>query len=67
MPPEKITDDMSFEDTPEWDSLKHMELIATLEDELNIELTMDDIVTLTTVAKLREFVENYYSRNKIEN
>jgi acyl carrier protein len=37
-----------------WDSLKHMELIAVIEDELNIELTAEDIMKMVDVKSIRD-------------
>ena len=34
-----VTDELSMKDLEAWDSLKHMELIATLENQLDIQLT----------------------------
>jgi acyl carrier protein len=36
----------------EWDSLKHVQLIAELEDALNIQFDYEDIVTMTSIAKI---------------
>ena len=43
----EIPDDASMESINAWDSLKHMELIAALEENFNILLKADDIVAMT--------------------
>ena len=39
----ELNEDFVFGDTPGWDSLAHMELIAQLEDAFDIMLETDDI------------------------
>jgi len=41
-----------------WDSLKHMELIVTIENEFGIpKLEMDEIVEMTSIAKIKEVLQ----------
>ena len=53
---DKLTDELSMADVVLWDSLKHMELIAVIEDELNIELTAEDIMKMVDVKSIRDIV-----------
>lgn len=53
---DSITDGMTMDETDAWNSLTHMELVATLEDEFKIELSADEIVKMTSVAAVRETV-----------
>jgi acyl carrier protein len=46
LPTAQVHDALSMKTTESWDSLKHMELIATIEQDYGIELTMDDIVAM---------------------
>jgi len=39
---------LAYQSVPEWDSVGHMSLVASLEDEFNIELEMDDIIDLSS-------------------
>ena len=48
-----VTDELSMKDLEAWDSLKHMELIATLESQLDIQLTFDEIVAMRSVGDIR--------------
>ena len=48
-----ITDELSMKDLEVWDSLKHMELIATIEDRLDIQLTFDEIVAMRSVGDIK--------------
>jgi len=46
------TTDISF--GGDWDSLSHMELIAALEKEFGVEFTLDEIVEMQNIQKIRE-------------
>ena len=39
---------LTYQSIPEWDSVGHMSLVASLEDEFNIEMEMDDIIDLSS-------------------
>lgn len=49
----------SFDDLPQWDSLNLMQLLTVLENELQLELSVDEVVNLTP-AKVREL----YGKNR---
>ena len=51
--PSGITEDLAMKDLEAWDSLKHMELIVSLEQSFGIELTFDDIVAMRSVAEIK--------------
>jgi acyl carrier protein len=44
----------SRHNTPRWDSLKHVEIVFTLEDELNVEFTEEQMATLDSAQKIIE-------------
>ncbi len=58
-----ISDDLTMQQSDVWDSLKHMELIVSIEDEFNVELSSDDIVQMLSVKAIREILK----RKGIEN
>ena len=49
----------SMNSIAEWDSLKHIQLIAELEDELNIQFDYEDIVTMNSIEKIDEILCKY--------
>jgi acyl carrier protein len=50
---DEISDDSSMETVENWDSLKHMELIGSIEEEFEIPLlSADEIVEMTTVVEI---------------
>jgi acyl carrier protein len=44
--------DSSRANTPLWDSLKHIEIVFAVEDELGIEFSEEDMATLNSVARI---------------
>lgn len=54
-----ITDEMAYNQQPEWDSVAHMALVAELESVFDIMLDTDDILAMSSVAKAREILQKY--------
>ena len=54
----KLSDDMTYKDIDNWDSLSQMELIATIEKEYNIEFDFEDMISLNSIGKIKEIVNN---------
>ena len=50
---DKITDESSPDNIESWDSLKHMQLVVALEEELNIRFEDDEIVEMMNYALIR--------------
>lgn len=57
IPETAITDDLAMKDVETWDSLKHMELIVSLENAFGIELSFDEIVTMQTVNEIKRVLK----------
>lgn len=53
MPAARITDDLAMKNAEAWDSLKHMELIVSLEEAFNLQLTFDEIVAMQSVREIK--------------
>ena len=53
--------DTSRENTPQWDSLKHIEIIFAVEDELEIEFSQQEMVGLDSVAKIVSAAVNQHA------
>ena len=53
IPAASINDDLTMKDLDVWDSLKHMELVVTLEQGFAIELSFDDIVAMRSVGEIK--------------
>lgn len=53
-----ITPQTSKEDVANWDSLKQMDLVMTVEQEFDIALDIEDIVSMTSVGKIIEVLKS---------
>ncbi len=53
-----ISDDMTANDIEEWDSLSHIDMIFTVEEEFNIKITTKEISRLKNVGDLVTIIEN---------
>lgn len=56
---DEVEKDLTMADVARWDSLTHMDLIVTIENELNIQLTGDDIADMITFDSIRKIVAKY--------
>jgi acyl carrier protein len=63
IPASGITEDLAMKDVEAWDSLKHMELIVSLEQSFGIELTFDDIVAMRSVAEIKRVLRERGAAN----
>ena len=48
---------MKFQKTDKWDSLKHIQLIISVEKEFSIKVKTSDIEKLTTYAKILNYLK----------
>lgn len=54
-----VNDDLGFGKTPEWDSLNHVTLMIALESEFNVTISDDDVVELTDLCAIRNFIRSH--------
>jgi acyl carrier protein len=54
LPREAINDDVSQDNTREWDSMRHLELITAIEQEFATKLSTRDIYTLKSIGQVRQ-------------
>ena len=54
-----FNDKLQYNDIPEWDSIGHMSLISSLEDEFSISIETDDIVDYSSYKKGIEILKKY--------
>ena len=47
-----ITDELSAGDIPEWDSVGNLAIISTIEQELEVEFSLEDLFDLTSVKSI---------------
>lgn len=56
-----VTDELSINDIPEWDSVGNLNIIQSIEEELEVEIPIENLFELTSVKLLVEEV------NKLKN
>ena len=59
LPAQEITDALAYNSCPQWDSLKHLQMVAMLEETFNIEFEMDDIIAMENYGKVKEILRKY--------
>lgn len=55
----EVSVDTSRENTPQWDSLKHIEVIFCLEEELAVEFSEIQLKQLDSVQQILKTVKNH--------
>jgi acyl carrier protein len=56
---EALTDSDALGVHPAWNSLAHVEILATLEDECGLVIDADTITGMGTFGSIRQFVESW--------
>lgn len=59
IPEQDIMDTLAYNSCVQWDSLKHLQLVAMFEETYNIELDMDDIIAMENYGKIKEILQKY--------
>ncbi|EOL8968825.1 acyl carrier protein [Cronobacter dublinensis] len=57
--PEDVLADYKYQDTPSWDSVGHMTMIAALEDTFDIMMDTEDIIDFSSWQKGKEILQKY--------
>ncbi|MCX6290203.1 MAG: acyl carrier protein [Bacteroidetes bacterium] len=55
----KVTDALTYQSIPEWDSISHMVLISRLEEAFDVSIDTDDVIDMSSVAKAKEILKKY--------
>jgi acyl carrier protein len=59
IPIERVTDDLRYEGTGEWDSIAHMQLIAAIDQTFDIMLDTEDVLDLSSFAQAKVLLRKY--------
>jgi acyl carrier protein len=54
-----VISDLRYQSHPNWDSLGHMTLVASLETEFSISMDMDDVIDFESFEKGIEILSRY--------
>ena len=55
----QVTDELTYNTIPEWDSIAHMALISEIDDAFDTMLDTDDVLDMSTFAKAKEILTKY--------
>ena len=55
----QFSNELKYNEIPEWDSIGHMTLISGLEEGFGISIETDDIIDFSSVKKGEEILEKY--------
>lgn len=55
--PEELPDDIIFGDIPQWDSMGHMDVMMSLEDNFGVEVSAETIGNLTSLQAICAYLE----------
>ena len=56
---EDVVEELHYQGVAEWDSVGHMDLVATIEDEFDVMLETDEIIGLDSFLKGMEMLKNH--------
>ena len=59
---ETLREDLSINDVDLWDSTGHINLMLEIEQEFNIQLSPDEIISLSSLPLIRAYLENLYGQ-----
>ena len=65
IPENNITDELEYQSIPEWDSVSHLMLVTELEAAYSITIEMEDVLTMGSVAKVKELLKKYNVEEKV--
>ena len=54
-----ISDDLTYNSIPEWDSVAHMALVAAIEEAFDIMIDTEDVIDMSSFAKAKDIVKKY--------
>ena len=50
---------ITMDEIPEWDSLKHIQLLSTIEEAFGIEITFEDEIGMISVKSIIQVIKKY--------
>ena len=58
---------ITMEEVPEWDSLKHIQLLSSIEEAFGIEIQFEDALEMISVKSIISKINEYIAKNKANN
>jgi acyl carrier protein len=60
-PLNQLAEDTNAKNTPNWDSLKHIEVMFAIEEEFSIQFSEAELSELNSVVKIVEAIKTHYA------
>lgn len=57
--PDAAVDTLAYAESPAWDSVAHMALVAAIEEAFDIMIDAEDVIDLSSFAKAQQIVRKY--------
>lgn len=57
-----VTREMAAKDVPKWNSLTHVEMIATVEKSFGIKFSLKDMMKMKNVGDMADIIQNYLDK-----
>jgi acyl carrier protein len=54
-----LTDDLTAQDVPAWDSVAHISLMVTIESEFGVQFSDEQLTGFRNVGELRAFLDSH--------
>ena len=55
---DQYSEDLAYNSIPEWDSASHMVIIIAMEEKFGVELSPDEVVSMTTIPKIYSVLQS---------
>jgi acyl carrier protein len=55
--PEQLNEESNSQNTPKWDSLRHIEVVFAMENAFHVRFTMPEIASLRKLGDIRKLLE----------
>jgi len=59
IPAAQVTNQLSYQSIPEWDSVSHIYLVAELEAAFNISIDTEEVLEMSSVEKVKETLRKH--------
>jgi acyl carrier protein len=59
IPEQDVVDALAYNSCVQWDSLKHLQMVAMFEETFGIEFEMDDIIAMENFGEVKKILKKY--------
>jgi acyl carrier protein len=55
----EVRDELKYQEIPEWDSVGHMALVASIDEEFGIMMDTDDVIAMSSFQEAQKILKKY--------